>query len=235
MTRHLFFITSAINTKFGVFDASHRMNQTLDTIQSIRNAVPDAQIILLEMSAVALSSEQERLLRPDVLGIEAFHSEPVVQEIFQSDNWDVVKNLTEVTCFEKALTKYIGSDMLEGIDRLHKISGRYSLNGDFRPDIYEGSGKIIISKRRRSQFPLTITGVRFQYMSRLWSWPTALSPVVLDTYRAGLAYMRNQLARRGYCDIEHMLYKVLPEHLISTVDRIGVEGKLGPNAVFVQD
>jgi hypothetical protein len=72
-------------------------------------------------------------------------------------------------------------------------------------------------------------------MSRLWSWPAGLSSEILNSYKTGFTYIKNQISRGRYCDIEHMLYKYLPEHLLSQVDSIGVEGLLGPNGILVKD
>ena len=233
--KSLFLISSAINTKFGIFDSAKRFQQTLDTISSIRSAVPSAKIILLEMAAIPLSKDQKFALESRVDEIQEFWAEPRVQEVFKSENWDIVKNVTEVTCFSLALDGLIKNSQLLGIDRIYKISGRYSLNKNFNELLHRDSNKIIVSQRRRSQFPSVLTGSRFQYMSRLWSWPSSLSPLILQSYKDGLAYIRNQIDRGRYCDIEHMLYMYLPEYLVQPASIIGVEGELGPNGASVSD
>jgi hypothetical protein len=124
---------------------------------------------------------------------------------------------------------------LKTFDRIYKISGRYSLNKNFNELLHRDSNKIIVSQRRRSQFPSVVTGSRYQYMSRLWSWPSSLSPLILQSYKDGLAYIRNQIDRGRYCDIEHMLYMYLPEYLVQPASIIGVEGELGPNGASVSD
>ena len=37
MIKHAFIVTSAINSKFGVFKPEDRLTQTIDTIKSIKN------------------------------------------------------------------------------------------------------------------------------------------------------------------------------------------------------
>ena len=51
------------------------------------------------MAAIALSKDQKLILDSRVDEIKEFWAEPKVQEIYKSENWDIVKNLTEVTCF----------------------------------------------------------------------------------------------------------------------------------------
>ena len=235
-TSGIFLVSSAINTKFGVFDSLNRIHQTLDTISSIRRSVENVKIILLEMAAIPLTEEQKLIFSSEVDEIMEFHTNLEVQDIYKDENWDIVKNVTEVTCFAIALDSLITDSKLSQSDRVYKISGRYSLNEKFNHSFHCSCEKIIVSKRRRSQFPFVITGgIRYQYMSRLWSWPTNLSPTVLKVYKEGLIYIKNQIGRGGYCDIEHMLYKFLPEYQVLPVEFVGIEGMLGPNGGYVED
>ena len=46
--KHAFVVTSAINSKFGVFSPEQRLTQTLDTIKSIKAKLPTAKIFVME-------------------------------------------------------------------------------------------------------------------------------------------------------------------------------------------
>jgi len=230
----LFLITSAINTKFGVFDASTRLNQTLETISSIRVFVPDAKLVILEMGAISLNSEQSQVIKNHVDLLE-FHNDNYVQTVYQDHRWSIVKNLTEMKCFQLALIQLKKTLIFEDINRLYKISGRYVLNQNFNPILHASSNKICVSGKRPSCFQPDFTGVPFSYMSRLWSWPSQLTPIIQDAYFKGLAYANQQIDKGLYCDIEHMLYKFLPEEFVIILEPIGVEGKLGPNGLLVKD
>lgn len=229
-------VTSAINTKFGVFTSVERLHQTLSTIDSIKERVPDAKIVVVEMAAIPLTAEQTEILesRSDLL--INFNDDEDVQAIFVSDNWDVVKNTTEVMCFSRALQQCLDNGEFDDVDRVHKISGRYRLNDNFSLQRYEDNPtRLIVTHRHKSQFPFEVTGVEFQYMSRLWSWPASATAQVIDTYDAGLGYMAERLAAGGYCDIEHMLYRFLPADLILEASPVGLEGNIGPNGMAVND
>ena len=164
-----FIITSAINTKFGVFSSSERMQQTLHTIASIKSHCPNAKIFLLEMAGESLSEEQQKLLQSYVEIID-FTESGSVQEIYQSPNWDLVKNATEMLCFRHGLASLAKHDLTNNIDRFFKVSGRYLLNGNFQISRYltpEVKGKIVFGKARPSQFSSVVTdGNTTQYMSR---------------------------------------------------------------------
>jgi hypothetical protein len=233
--QHAFMVTSAINTKFGVYDSDTRLKQTLGTVISIKKQVPDAKIILVECGAISLTEAQETALKV-VDEIISFNDDEDVKAIFVSDNWDVVKNTTEVMCFRRALAHCLEYNLFEGIGRVHKMSGRYRLNDSFDPTQYETTpDKIITCTKRQSQFPYAVTGVEAQYMSRLWSWPKNITEQIIDVYDNGLNYMAERLSQGGYCDIEHMLYKFLPQDLVLEVPRIGLEGNIGPNGAMVSD
>jgi len=234
--KHAFMVTSAINTKFGVYNNEQRLSQTLGTIASIKRYIPDAKIILVEMGAIPLTAEQHQTLEASVNLLVSFNDDENVKAIFQSDNWDVVKSTTEVMCFRLALEMCLEDGDFEGIDRIHKISGRYQLSEKFDPAQYTLTPhSIVVTHKHTSQFPFQVTGVEYQYMSRLWSWPVALTKTVIDVYNNGLDYMAQRLAQGGYCDIEHMLYKFLPQQHLIEVNPIGLKGNIGPNGAPVDD
>lgn len=232
-----FMVTSAINTKFGVYDTDTRLKQTLETVVSIKKYVPDARIILVECGAIPLTPVQETALEAEVDEIISYNDDEDVKAIFVSDNWDVVKNTTEVMCFKRALEHCLEYKLFDGIDRVFKMSGRYRLNDNFDIAQYVMAPESIITTHKHaSQFLHQVTLVEYQYMSRLWSWPANITQRIIDeVYDAGLNYMAERLSQGGYCDIEHMLYKFLPANLVLEVAKVGLEGNIGPNGATVSD
>ena len=230
-------VTSAINTKFGVYDTDTRLKQTLETIASIKKYAPNSRIILVECGAIPLTATQETVLEAEVDEIISYNDDEDVKAIFVSDNWDVVKNTTEVMCFKRALEYCLEYNLFDDVDRVFKMSGRYRLNGNFDPAQYVMAPESIITTRKHvSQFPHQVTLVEYQYMSRLWSWPANITQRIIDeVYNAGLEYMAERLTQGGYCDIEHMLYKFLPANLILEINKVGLEGNIGPNGAAVND
>ena len=240
MSQYAFLVTSAINTKFGIFNSSQRLKQTLDTINSIKTRAPGAKIILIEMGAIPLTEEQSQQLTSEVDYTLNFNNDPTVVDLFNStDNWDVVKNVNEVMCFSRALaTLTEHTDVLDGVQRAFKISGRYSLVDEFDINYYDQYSvqhHIVVSQAKSSQFPYQLTHVEKQFMSRLWSWPTALTPEILEAYNKGLVFIQERIISGGYCDIEHMLYKFLDHNKIIEKEVVGIAGHIGPNGVAVKD
>lgn len=230
-----FIVTSAINTKFGVFSSEERLAQTLDTIKSIRIRVPDPVIFLVEMSAVPLTKEQKDILQASVDAVVDCSADGTVQEIYKSDNWDIVKNLTEILCFGETLPlieQYVGN-----CDRIFKVSGRYLLNENFLTNAYDAyPDKIVFARRRTSQFsPLTTGGATEQYMSRCWSFPTSELRNVTEMFKEMRTSMVDRVQAGGYIDIEHLLFQKVDPTRVVELDTIGVEGNIGPNGNFVKD
>jgi hypothetical protein len=235
MIKHCFIVTSAINSKFGVFNPEQRLQQTVETIASIRKFVPESKIIVMECCGTPITRAQADILSQNADMFRDYSQDADVQALYDNDNWDVVKNGTEIMCFGKLLVhlhdNQILTDVLK-VDRIHKMSGRYVLNSEFDHATYEDPAvidRIVIGPKYKSQFPIEVTTVPLQYMARLWSWPVALTPEVIQVYQDSFVFFAERLAAGGYVDIEHVLYKFLPESLVKELPSLGVEGQIAPN------
>jgi hypothetical protein len=236
MIKHGFVVTSAVNSKFGVYTPEERLAQTVITLQNIRFRVPDAKIIVMECAGTALTEAQSNTLEQNCDLLLDFSRDPDVLAIYQSDNWDVVKNSTEIMCFARALRMCQDDGDFAGLDRIHKMSGRYVLNDEFSLGVYEEyPNRIIIGPKNKSQFPYQVTGIELQYMARLWSWPASQTERVIQVYNDSLAYIGQRVSQGGYADIEHVLYKFLPTDLVQELPVLGVEGFIAPNGVPIKN
>ena len=236
MIKHCFVVTSAVNSKFGIYSPEERLAQTVITLQNIRFRVPGAKIIVMECAGTALTEAQSNTLEQNCDLLLDFSSDPDVLAIYQSDNWDVVKNSTEIMCFARALQICQDDGDFEGYDRIHKMSGRYVLNDDFDLTVYEQyADRIIIGPKNKSQFPYQVTGIELQYMARLWSWPAGQTDTVIKVYEDSLAYIGERVSNGGYADIEHVLYKFLPDSLVTEISLLGVEGFIAPNGAPIKN
>ena len=236
MIKHCFIVTSAVNSKFGVYSPDERTEQTITTLKNIRERVPNAKIVVMECGGTPPTDDQIKLLVQHSDYLLNFSKDPDVQAIYISDNWDLVKNSTEIMCFARALRECAERGVFADVDRVHKMSGRYVLNNDFNLDIYEQyADKIVIGPKYKSQFPFEITGIELQYMARLWSWPIAQNDRVIQVYDDSLNYIGERVAQGGYADIEHVLYKFLPPELVQEIPLLGVEGSIAPNGTAIKN
>ena len=161
----LWLCSSAIHTKHGVFTADQRLEQTILTLESIKKVDPNSNILIVESSAEkSVTDEECEKLKPYIEGLLNFHPDNQVQEVynFADKNWDIAKNMTELIVFGKALDFIIRQQpqILNDIDRVFKISGRYTLNDNFNMATHldqKNAEKYIFSNRRTSQFPAIVT------------------------------------------------------------------------------
>lgn len=236
---HCFIVTSAINTKFGVFSADQRLTQTLGTIASIKDRIPDAKIIIMECAGEPLTPAQHTALASQVNFVIDYTEDRNVIDIYNStSNWDIVKNSTEIMCFGNTVRHAVANNWFEGVDRVHKLSGRYLLSDHFDKSVYEQPevrDKVVISPKRQSQFPVTVTDQPWQYMSRLWSWPIGLTNQVVNVYDHALSYFADRVSKGGYTDIEHALARFLDPAIVHEQAMIGVKGEISPTGAKVSD
>lgn len=237
--KHCFLVTSAIVTKFGKFEIDKRLEQTLQTIKSIKSRIPNSTIIIVESSYDPLPDEIFDKLKDSVHWIVNLSGDPTIKHIQEStDNWDIVKNMSELLAFNTALKMVDDNKLLDDIDRIHKLSGRYELNDNFNPTIYERfTDKIVVPMRFRTQFidPREQMDVPFQYMSRLWSWPKAHHEIIRTFYTKAIEEFIQRLKDKKRMDIEHLMYLLLPQEHIKEVPIIGVKGQLGQNGRQVEN
>lgn len=235
--KHLFVVTSAVKTKFKVNSEEARLSQTLMTVRSILARVPDAMIVVIEASGIPLDEYIVKALEDEIHYLINFSSDSNVQYIHDNnESADVVKNLTEMMCFYRGLQMLRDSDLLTGVNRVYKMSGRYLLNKDFNLSLHEqSSDKILLSNKYQTQFSEEQVGIPYQYMSRLWSWPIKYNEKIMVFYESAIKEFTDRIENKKYADIEHLLYLLLPGNLIQEVNPIGVSGKLGNSGIPVKD
>jgi len=236
----LVIITSAVESRFGIYSPDQRLHMTLDTISNLRERVPDVTIVVSEVSGNGLRKDYEEALMDASDLMLDFTTNHEVNWIYNNkdwyDNWDIVKNLTELSTFPMALEVVKNSGELKNIDRIFKMSGRYLLNDKFDINFYstpEAKDKIVIGRRRPSQFPFQVTRLAEQYMARLLSWPTFMHSNMISYYYEARDYMKGRLAAGGYADIEHCLFHALPKDCVLEIDEVGVYGTIAPNGAAI--
>lgn len=233
-----FIVTSAVHTRFGIYTWEQRRDMTLETIRCLRDRVPGCKIVVNEVSGSGVHAEVEEALSDAADLYLDFTTNSEVNHIYNFpgwyNNWDVVKNLTELTTFPVSLRTLQEAGEIDDQDRIFKMSGRYLLNDKFDLSFYsqpEIKDKVVIGKSVASQFPPEVTGLNMQYMCRLLSWPNALHSDMIAWYEKGRDYMKQRMSMGGYADIEHCLYYAIPKQHVHEVDQVGVYGNIAPNGI----
>lgn len=132
-------ITSVINTPNrplsytkirSVFLRNERFEQTKETIYSIQKYLPDSKIIMVECSN--LTEEENDFFNKHCKLLNLWNKPEVHSSIF-----GVSKSLGEGTLMIHAL-KYLFENKVN-FDSLYKLSGRYTINGNFKNDVTENN------------------------------------------------------------------------------------------------
>jgi hypothetical protein len=233
------FITSAINAKFSLYNPEERLEQTLDTIASVRERIPNAVICLTDCGIPGLTDDQIEILTKDVDHFIDFSLDDNVVEIHKNIQvQDIVKNLTEMSVVRSFFYYALEEGWFDGCERIFKVSGRYTLTEKFDIADYENDivgDKYVVSKRLLSQFAHGITGVDQQYMLRVYSFGGNRIREFLLLLEDMIAHMQDRVNNGGYIDIEHLWYKFLPKSDVVEFDRTGVKGLVAPNGQFIEN
>lgn len=232
----LFLVSSAIHTKYGIYNAGQRLEQTINTCKSIKEKCP-SDIIILDGGEKGLSEDEQNKLTEYVELIVSFSESPVIKQILSVPSQDIVKNMAELVMFSSFFENMLMDGIHQSYKRIFKMSGRYLLNSSFNyGEHYNATGKIIIRGPYASQFDPAITGgVVNQYMSRLWSFDSEMLPYISNAFRHMFEHMNKRLNEGGYIDIEHLLFVHLNSDHIQQIDKIGVEGTIAPSGFGVSE
>jgi hypothetical protein len=122
MNNHLFVVTSIIfiDRNKTVFSPQERYTQTLETIKSIREKVPNSLIIIVESSP----SNSPEITFPNVDVYKVSNPDYILQLPQSSGEAAMLLDFFESEKFKKIISE-------NKIDYIHKLSGRYTLSGMF--------------------------------------------------------------------------------------------------------
>jgi len=232
----LFLVSSAIHTNHGIYNDEQRLEQTIDTLKSIKQRC-DVDIVLLDGGLKAPTEDEQKLLGEYTKGIISFSDAPSMKDILVIPSQDIVKNMAEIVMFGSTFQDIGVAGEYKKYKRIFKMSGRYVLNDNFNYQTHiDAKDKIIIRGPYTSQFTSAQTGgVIFQYMSRLWSFDSELLPDIAETYGRMFGDMNRVLTQGGYIDIEHLLFTHLDPSRIQKIAKIGVEGNIAPNGMRISE
>jgi hypothetical protein len=246
MTKHCFIVTSAVNTKWGIYDNETRFKQTIATLDSIHKYAPNSKIIIMECGAIPLTEWQTHILEGKSDLILYWTNDYMVQHINdQSKDESLLKNFTEIRCFSETIEHCLKIDILNDVDRIHKISGRYTLNEHFSLDLYENNQKIVVGPKAPSKISLISCPIKFEYPCRFWSWPKSMSNEIITIFNKMLPFLMEHkkiyhVSEDGeefyvYMDLEHLLYHFLDPNKLQSVFKVGLNGNLSNTGDQIND
>ena len=204
---NLFIVTSAINSFRSVIPIETRFQQTLETLESIRNKVPDSIIALAESSPdpvsdtllQELSKKVDYLLTnsnvPDIiqLGKQGLQSPAEAYSLFVT--LDIIENMN-----------------LPDVTRVFKLTGRGTLTDDFHLEDHNLPGKYLFKRRVDSWMSKDIQLVD----TRIFSFCQSLIPETKEMMKAII----NHSLQTGR-DLEHCVFELLDKEKLEERDVMG--------------
>lgn len=211
---HIVLITSMLRPvrDYTVFSVNQRKEQTLYTIATVREKIPNSHIIMIEGGHI---DEYEK---------NTF--EGLVDHLVNIDVTKYNKSPGEATL----LYRYLTSDhfkSLKNIETVSKLSGRYYLNEHFHWDKFPQDKCII------AFVPVAWSG-RPVYNTRYYRIP----PKHLSNFIHGLGkYLTSKESLMSFPDIEHCFYShnIILHDEVYSPDPLGVCGLITGTSQFVSD
>ncbi len=216
----IFLINSAINND------QTRLQETLNSLESIWRRYPLSDIWIAESSRHGLSSEFVGHI-PVRAKLFTFWDDPYVKRVYsERQELGFVKSAIEVYTTRELLRQPIFQN------RIYKLSGRYELTDNFRPDEH----RLATFKRRLpTGFSQEQCGTTGMLMTRLYSFSRELVPEIRRVLGEIQQFHLRQWESGRVFDLEHGFWKFLPRDILHEVGKIGVRGRIGHLEHYVED
>ena len=217
---NLFIVTSAINATIGAVNREDRIKQTLDGLKILREQQPDAVIILSDGSPVAVEEDVIKQFAPYVNLAMNWASDKDVTDFASTGR----KSEAECVLLIKTLMMLQQEpqlmQMMQGIKRIYKLSGRTNLLEEFNDEEHDHFGKYVFKKR----MPTWINDERKEeftdlLITRLFSFcPSLISDYIQTLYKIIGGVIKYHV------DTEHAHYFYINKEYLVELDQIHCMG-----------
>lgn len=218
--KNLFLVTSAIKPLNSVFFTDEqRMQQTIDTLISIRKKVPKSIIVLAEASFNPLSEDEKIKLQQFTNGYIDLSRQPDVKGFSGLK----LKSQAETALLFHSLMPLKHQPFMREVKRIFKFSGRTILDDSFNLSDYDGLfGKYVFKKRIPTWMPRALYGASDLLITRMYSF----CPSLIDNY---LEVLGKNFDLLEHMDTEHAHFVNIPKKYLIEFDTIHCTGWLSGN------
>ena len=240
--KFLFLVGSALNhfntEHISAFTTEERFEQTLDTIKSIKDKVPDAYILIYEGSETSIKQEyKDKFIELSDLFIEC-GDDPYMKSLYENVHRDpnkftFVKSMLECRCLQITLNYMMEHNIFSDATRVFKLSGRYKLNDYF--DIEDYKSKFLMNKyvmkyydykerfKDMDDIYTTLYGCKGSIVTGLWSFDRFLFNDIFIILEKSFQYMERAIQMTAGIDIEHSFYHFIERDSILNVPVLGLD------------
>ena len=220
--KHICIITSALSPAVGVIPLEDRFIQTIHSIHTVRDRIPNCTIILNDISVYPCDEYKKEIRKLVDIFIDSSNNSTIMELSRRG-----YKSHGELLLFCSTL-EYIKQNIdLTDYVRIFKLSGRHNITEEFNIGEYDVStiGKYVFKNSVQSWISPELR----IYETRLWS----MHKLNLDDYLSKFQQIFESCD--GRYDIEHAYYKFLDKSDVVEFDNIWVEGKVALHGRYQKD
>lgn len=245
--KFLFLVGSSIEyyeDNCSVYDKEQRFLQTLDTIECVREKVPNSYICIFECSYKPIPKEYKKVLKEKVDLFLEVYDDPVMKLLYEnisqhSNLFLHGKSLLETRGLLCALYHINQNRLFMNAKRIFKLSGRYTLNEHFDIKDYESTllDNYYVCKvfeypqKERDELTDNLYGFIFKspgsMVTGLWSFDRMLFNETVEALEKSFQYMEKMIQTTCGIDIEHSLYYYLDKNKIIKSANLGLNVNKG--------
>jgi hypothetical protein len=240
--KFLFLVGSALNhfnaEHISEFTTEERFEQTLDTIKSIRDKVPDAYILIYEGSETPIKEEyKDKFIALSDLFIECgndLYMKSIYENLHRDpDKFTFAKSMLECRCLELILQHMVEHNVFSDVTRVFKLSGRYKLNEYF--DINDYKTRFLTNKYVMKYYDYEerfedieniyslLYGCKGSIVTGLWSFDRFLFNDIFSVLQRSFRYMERAIQLTAGIDIEHTFYHFIDRDKILNIPILGLD------------
>ena len=224
----LFIVTSALRTSIGVIDDETRLKQTLEGLQSLRKAAPNALIFLVDASSTMVDEATSMRVNQLCNRSISFFGDEDLMSLANAG----LKSQAEVALLFKTLSIIKQhpelQKMMAGVRRVFKLSGRTNMLEGYDPKAYDNQyGKYVFKKAMPSWLPpqkQLESGCDHLYITRMYSFCISL----FDNYLNTLPAIYQTINQHGV-DTEHAHYGNIDKGFSVEFEKLYCQGVLAGN------
>ena len=224
----LFIVTSALKTSIGVIDDETRTRQTIEGLQSLRKAAPDALILWVDASSKQVDEATMAQVAQYCNRSISFFGDEDLMSLANAG----LKSQAEVTLLFKTLSIIKQhpelQKMMAGVRRVFKLSGRTNMLEGYDPKAYDNQyGKYVFKKAMPSWLPpqkQLESGCDHLYITRMYSFCISL----FDNYLNTLPAIYQTINQHGV-DTEHAHYGNIDKGFSVEFEKLYCQGVLAGN------
>lgn len=214
--KNLFIITSSLKPNSGTFSDDQRFSQTIATLKSVRNKVPEAVIMFADVSVRPVSDLERETIASFCNGYIDLSTQRDVRHLSENNQ----KSMAENALLFMTINTLKEHNFLKDVKRIFKFSARSELEDSFDIKEYDNLfGKYVFKKAIPTWMA---NGPENLLITRLFSF----CPSLVDNY---LSVITKNIPMTNQIDTEHAHWVNIPKEYLVEFDKVHCWGWLAGN------